>query len=168
MNDLSALKTNGNFNLWHKWWQIHALHGYLQKPWNVHASLLLFLYPDSIWALFVYSVTVRVRKSWSTERYRAASHQQIFYHFSPEGTWHSTVAMILMFFFHTCADSLFWFLWSTSSVMVFPRLFGEGWTHIQRISSPVQWLRFKRWSGLLVHQILASKSSAPIPPMSCG
>lgn len=37
--------------------------GYLQKPWNVHASLLLFLYTDSIRALFVYSANARLSKS---------------------------------------------------------------------------------------------------------
>lgn len=42
----------------------HILYGYLQKSWNVHASLLLFLYPESIWALFIYSATVRAGKYW--------------------------------------------------------------------------------------------------------
>lgn len=42
----------------------HILYGYLQKSWHVHASLLLFLYPESIWALFIYSATVRAGKYW--------------------------------------------------------------------------------------------------------
>lgn len=47
----------------------HASLGYLQKnPWNVHAPLLLFLYPESISALFIYSVIDRGAKCWTTLR----------------------------------------------------------------------------------------------------
>lgn len=37
---------------------------YKNHGMNVHASLLLLLYPESIWALFLYSVIVRAGKSW--------------------------------------------------------------------------------------------------------
>lgn len=64
---------------------LYVTHGYLQKPRIVHASLLLFLYPESIWALFIYSVIVSAGKSWRGQDRRSRSHHHIFYqrrHFS--------------------------------------------------------------------------------------
>lgn len=46
----------------------HRLGTYKKTPWNVHAPLLLFLYPESISALFIYSVIDRGAKCWTTLR----------------------------------------------------------------------------------------------------
>lgn len=57
----------------------HRLGTYKKNPWNVHAPLLLFLYPESISALFIYSVIDRGAKCWTTLRDQLRS-DQVFYH----------------------------------------------------------------------------------------